>query len=386
MEADIKIYTLGRVKLEKAGEFLVDGSIGLPKKWYLFMVLFFHSHEILSISYLTEKLGMHDNEAPKQSLRMMVYRLRQDFQDIAGDKQIILTENGGYTFNSDIKVWLDLEQFETLKARGEEQKKSDNSQKAADLFHRAFELYRGPFMEGVDENLWILQQRKKYRSSYLEIVASLTELLQQQEKWQQAEEVLETALQYCPLETELHNWMIEINGKMNNYHQARRRAEQSAAFFQRNGLQVPDKISEHLTREEDPGQVRDPGEFIRENRAMEEGEIVECGSMTLHENFAVMKNMLEQQISLLNFKLDLADADTKGARKLNRAENLFSTVLKDNLSDKSVFCHWQQGHFVVLTAELESGEVETFYEQLIDEISARSDLAELQINFEWERL
>lgn len=382
MQSDIKIYTLGSVKLEKGEETLVEGSSSLSKRWYLYMVLFFHSHETLSIPYLTEKLDMQDNDSPKQSLRMMVYRLRQNFADIPGDEEIIITDNGGYTFNSDIEVWLDIAQFEKFKAQAEEHKENNNWDQAADFFQRAFELYRGPFMEGLEENLWILQQRKKFRSLYMEIVEDLTDILEDRDKYIEAEEVLETALKYCPLETKLHNKMIKITRKAENQYQARKRAEQAVTFFQRNGLEVPEEIEQHLGSQDGPVQYKDPAEFIKENSAAKEDEIVECSPLNLYETYEIMRNSQEHEVNFLNFKIEGEDEPGK----LTRAEEVLSEALHDNLDCFSVLCHWQEGHYVVLNSEAEAAEPETIYNQVAEDFHSQNDLTGVELNYYTEEL
>lgn len=378
MQTDIKIYTLGSVKLEKDGETLVEGSSGLSKRWYLFMVLFFHSHETLSIPYLTEKVGMHENESPEQSLRMMVYRLRQNFSDIAEEEEIILTENGGYTFNSEVEVWLDIVQFEKLKARAEEHKQNNNREEAISSYRGAFELYRGPFMQGLEENLWILQQRKKYRSLYLDIVDNLTDLLREAGKLQEAEEVLEAALKFCPLETEIHNKMIDITREAENQYQARKRAEQSVTFFQRNGLKVPEKIEQHLKSQETVMQMRDPAEFIREKEAASEEEVMECSPLKLFDLYEVMKNIQKEEVALLNFKIKTSGEPGE----LTRAENVLKTVLKEKLEHFAVICHWQDGHYVVLDASLKTEEMDEFYLQVVDDFQSQDEISGVKLQYE----
>ena len=378
MKQSISIYTLGQIKIEKEEEILVESSTGIPGKWALFLVLYFHAHETLSLDYLVEKLGMDQNETPRQSLRMMIYRLRRDFADMEAGEEVILTENGGYTFNSELEVWLDAARFEELSSEGKEE--ADQAK-----LRRVMDLYNGPFMAGLEENLWILKQRRRYRKMYRETVNRLTDLLVEEERYAGAEEVLDEALKYCPLENEIHARLVEVARRAESYQHARQRAEESAAFFQQNGLQVPEEIREHLkpsaadAEGETPLRMRDPLACIRERSAAGGEGPEELGPITFTEVAASLRGFAGENLCLLSFKLEEAEDDgsADAGGNLSGAERILFSSLEENLPGDCLFCRWQQGHFLALTrddGERDEGEkAESLQEKIMSEMEQRKE-------------
>lgn len=373
---DIKICTLGNIKIVSGGDTFVDSSAGIPRKWSLFLVLYFHAHETLSVQYLIEKMALEQNEAPEQSLRMMIYRLRRDFSHL--DKEVILTDNGGYTFNSDLDVWLDAAHFEKLREEGEKASGEGVLSRETDSLREAFELYNGPFMAGIEENLWILQQRKRFRAQYMEVVEKLTDILEEQEEYEKAEEILSSALKHCPLEGEIHGRMIELARESGNYRLARQKAEESVAFFRKNGLQIPDELQKHFDSTRSPLQKQDPVEFFRQRQAARDSGVGECGPLTLFEIYSALEKA-GKDVEVFNFEIEGRGSSSK----LRKAGQIFSEVMQKRSDEIYAYCRWEEGNYVALVsgdAISEERDPVAILKDIEEKFADRSSLEDIAIN------
>lgn len=108
-----------------------------------------------------------DSDNPTNALKFAIHRLRNALKDIEGlpETEMIVTTSNGYQFNPEIKAELDTEIFEKNVLNA----KSDTE---LSLYHDCIELYKGDFLEGIEEE-WVITDRGYYRSILTQICHTL---------------------------------------------------------------------------------------------------------------------------------------------------------------------------------------------------------------------
>ena len=99
--------------------------------------------------------------------RSTLYRLRQALY-----RDSVILDNGLYRIGTANGYWLDVEAFDDLLDRSERSRSRDS---AIPLLERALQLYRGPYLEGVDGE-WALVERERLEMRYLSSMEQLAGL------------------------------------------------------------------------------------------------------------------------------------------------------------------------------------------------------------------
>ncbi len=108
-----------------------------------------------------------DSDNPTNALKFAIHRLRNALKDIEElpETELIVTTSNGYQFNPEINIELDTEVFEKNILNA----KSDTE---LSLYHDCIELYKGDFLEGIEEE-WVITDRGYYRSILTQICHTL---------------------------------------------------------------------------------------------------------------------------------------------------------------------------------------------------------------------
>lgn len=152
-----------------------------------------------------------DTERCASALRVTIHRLR----DMLDDPAAVRVDDGSAWLDEDL-VWVDAYAFERCHAS------------AADgdpaLVARALSLYTGPFLSTDHDASWALSRRERLRGRLESLVLSAAGRLEGAERWQEALDLYETALQREDLIESLHR------GRMACLAALGREAEAIAAF------------------------------------------------------------------------------------------------------------------------------------------------------------
>lgn len=155
-------------------------SLKAGKKTLSFLQYLIVNHERnISATELIEQFWAEDTSAPGGALRRMVFKVRELLEDMFPEKEnLLLTLQGCYTWNPEVRLEIDAEQFETvcLEARKEE------GEKKCEMLLQAIILYKGDFLSGNDSD-WTVAPRQYYQTLYLDACKKVLPLLYEKEQW-----------------------------------------------------------------------------------------------------------------------------------------------------------------------------------------------------------
>ncbi|MGQ9599543.1 MAG: tetratricopeptide repeat protein [Anaerolineae bacterium] len=184
----LAIYALGVPRVELNGK---------PVQWTtaqsrdLFYCLLLHP-EGLRKEEIGEKFWPeHDPLRLDGIFRSTLYRLRRTLF-----RESVIFEDGLYRFNWETNYWFDVQVFEQLVDRSEQECSRDRL-KGIQLLEEALALYRGEYLEGVGYE-WCMLERERLHRRFLTALETLARLYADQRQLEQAIEVYQRLLAQDP--------------------------------------------------------------------------------------------------------------------------------------------------------------------------------------------
>jgi DNA-binding SARP family transcriptional activator len=133
----------------------------------------------------------------------------------------LLFRNGVYRLNPEVGWEVDVVEFHALADEGRKLAEGDQPEPAAEVWQRAWKLYRGPFLQGYYE-AWITARRETYQRRYLELLRDLGELLDRLGRKAEAMDAYRTALVEDPFQERVHVEVMRLYAEQGRRDLARR--------------------------------------------------------------------------------------------------------------------------------------------------------------------
>ena len=176
---------------------IMNKPIGKKQMEFLTYLIINNTRKITSAE-LIEHFWPDSGKDPANSLKNMMHKTRILLQTVFPEAgELILTQSGGYEWNHNVKMNLDVEHFEFLY---HETKKGDTY--TLDEKMHAAELYGGDILPGNSAE-WIEHLNIYYRTIYIDVCRELTQSLLETERW---EDVIRICKQAYILEPEIEEF------------------------------------------------------------------------------------------------------------------------------------------------------------------------------------
>lgn len=176
----LRIYTLGGFELFRGDERISDDVFKSWKQRFLLARLAGSSRPI-STERLVDEFWPEGGEAGKGSLNVSFSRIRKVLRPSPWPVELdyVLRDKGRLSLNWSLPIWHDLAEFERLAQNpdgaGEEQ---------IELWQRAVQLYRGPYLENCYQD-WAIAQREQCERLLLEVLQRLIGRLRDLQRWKE---------------------------------------------------------------------------------------------------------------------------------------------------------------------------------------------------------
>lgn len=325
----------------------------------LLIYILIHREHPITIQELADALWSEDEtDNPAGALKNLMYRLRNTMKKNLGETDYILTSRGVYYWNPEVKVSLDIEQFENY---CEEAKKNTDSGKQIKNYEKAIALYQGDFMPKIMDKHWVVTLSAYYHSMLLSAIKSLAGLYLKEERYEDVEHICSYGLKYDSVDEWLHCNMITALMKQNKQKLAMEGYETAAkalydALGVRNSAQLEEVHKELLKMSK--GAEAEDMESVHKDMQEEEapdGAYV-CGYPVFREMYRLEARKISrlgksEYILLLTLKLeeDKAAGNEKMEKYLiNQAMNQMEEVLKQALRIGDVAARYSDSQYVGL--------------------------------------
>lgn len=201
----IKVRMLGEFSIQKDGAVVSDSGNRSKKVWLLLAYMLFYRRRAVTPEELVALLwGDEEKSAnPMNALKTMFHRVRACLDQIGPNmgRQLIIRRGGCYTWNPNIPVELDIDQFEALCQAGGEAE--EETQKLG-AWQKALALYQGDFLAKLSYEPWVAPVSAHYHNLYIQTMLETVDLLEQRQSWKEIELLCRAAVGHEPYLEELY--------------------------------------------------------------------------------------------------------------------------------------------------------------------------------------
>ena len=174
-EADVTALILGPLELSVAGRHVVRWNS--LKARAVFQYLLIHRGRPVRRDVLMDlQWPNHTYTSARNNLNVALYSLRNTLEGPWRGTQPILYQDGCYVLNSEIKWWIDRDEFLSALSKAHSVRSSDHPRKAISYYQKAVELYRGSLFEDDPTGDWYLVEQRHLNELYLQALESLGEI------------------------------------------------------------------------------------------------------------------------------------------------------------------------------------------------------------------
>lgn len=292
----VQIRMLGSFTLVCGDKLISDESNRSKKVWALLAYLICHRGSAVSQKKLIELLWGDDPSSsnPENALRITLHRLRGQLDELwpGAGKELILHKNSGYSWNPQVPVSVDSDDFEALF-----QEKDPDPARRLDICLEALSLYRGEFLERQSSENWVIPVTTHYHNLFVVLTLEAAALLGEQQRHEEAAQLCRRCITVEPYHEPLYQMLMrqlaaagDAKGAAAVYESLRKRlfddfgirpSEQTRAVY-REAAHTPgdralpiDEVLEHLQEPEIiPGAMQCDYDYFKvlchaESRAME---------------------------------------------------------------------------------------------------------------------
>jgi len=202
-EVYIKVEMLGSFVIAYGDSIITEQVKRSSKIWKLLQYLITYRGKSIPQEELIEVFC--DGEVvgnPGSALRTMVYRARTALAEsgLPNAEDLIVSKNGGYSWNNSVLCEVDTEEFESLVKKagmdiGEEERLG--------LLLKAASLYKGDFLPNSSGDMWVMPLSRWYRSLFISCVHDALSMLGKDGRSAEAEELCIKALRLDPFDEKM---------------------------------------------------------------------------------------------------------------------------------------------------------------------------------------
>ena len=116
-----------------------------------------------------------DPESARNNLNVSLHSLRSALREIT-ETPIVIFEKGNYLLNPDLRIWIDVDEFEDQLHAGRQLESSGDLANAVRKYEVAASLYQGDFLEDDPYEEWPVLTREHLRVSYMETLDRLSRI------------------------------------------------------------------------------------------------------------------------------------------------------------------------------------------------------------------
>src|SRR5215831_16021297 len=174
-EADVTALILGPLELSVAGRQVVRWNS--LKARAVFQYLLIHRGRPVRRDVLMDlQWPNHTYTSARNNLNVALYSLRNTLEGPWQGLQPILYQDGCYVLNSELKWWIDRDEFLSELSRAQLVRSSGQPMKAISHYQTAAELYRGSLFEDDPAGDWYLAEQRHLNELYLQALEILGDI------------------------------------------------------------------------------------------------------------------------------------------------------------------------------------------------------------------
>jgi DNA-binding SARP family transcriptional activator len=175
-------------------------------------------------------------EMARNNLNVALHSLRKAVRDVTL-LPVIRFEDGSYSFEPNMQVWLDIEEFERCVKAGQRLEERNQLPAAINEYEAAVSLYQGDFLEQNPYEEWTVLDRERLRIAYLDTLDRLSQIYFEEERYSACRSACQLILMRDPCREDAHCHLMRCYSRQGQHHLALRQYQMCAEAL-RGELQV----------------------------------------------------------------------------------------------------------------------------------------------------
>ena len=203
----ITIQMLGEFSLSTQTQKISDRDNRSRKLWLLLAFLIHNRCRTISHEELTDLLwDGADRSNSGGALKTTFHRVRSSLNSLwpSAGHDLILRGEGGYRWNSDAPVTLDIDDFERLCSA-----QADGEAAQLQIYLQALSLYRGDFLAKMSDDPWVAPICAHYHALYLQVLGKTLPLLMERGRSGEAADLCRAASAVAPHDASIHRYWMQ---------------------------------------------------------------------------------------------------------------------------------------------------------------------------------
>lgn len=204
----LQIQMFGDFTLRNGDAVISDNRNRTKKVWLLLAYLLHERGRIISRKELISLLWGEDTSSstPENALKITLHRTRSLLDQLgpSAGHQLVIWQDNGYTWNTEVPMTLDIAEFDRL-CTAEYQ--DEETRLAA--YVDALKLYQGNFLSNLPAEGWILPLSSCYHKLYMETVLYTAPLLTAHARYEESIDILKKAITMKPCSEQLYLLLMQ---------------------------------------------------------------------------------------------------------------------------------------------------------------------------------
>ncbi len=330
----LTVKMLGGFSIERNGNRVDDHSNRMRKVWLLLAYLIYSRNSRVTQDNLFSLLrssGSDDAADPNGRIKAMFYRARTMLNQLDEDAghQLIRHKGGSYSWNTDVPLYLDVEEFDRLCGTAAEA--ADDALRL-ELYEQALSIYSGDFLPKLATEPWVMPINTYYHQMYLTAVQQTLSLLEGLERWTEAAALCEKALSVEPYSEELYQHLMRSRIALDDRAGALTAYEEMSEVLFSNFGVMPSEESRQLYRDaaRETGGITVPAGTVRE--MLKEPAGAKGAMLCEYDFFKLLYQVQARSIVRSGDTVHIALLSLHGYGKKELARRSLDTAM-DNLQD-----------------------------------------------------
>ncbi|MDO4531982.1 MAG: BTAD domain-containing putative transcriptional regulator [Bacillota bacterium] len=200
------IRMLGEFSLRYGENDISDSGNRAKKVWQLLAYLICQKERSVPRQELIQLLWGDDSSSsnPENTLKITFHRARTLLDQLwpTAGHDLILRQEGGYKWNSEIPTEIDIEQFEHLSHQ------EGDAEERLDAMLSALTLYHGDFLSKLSAEPWVIPISTHFHNLYIQTILAVCPLLSARGRHEEAVDICRRAITLEPYHEPLHQQLI----------------------------------------------------------------------------------------------------------------------------------------------------------------------------------
>lgn len=354
-EEILQIQVLGKFTLQYGEAVVSDEDDRSRKMWTVLAYLIYHREKVISQQELVDLCWGEDTRSsdPHNALKSVVHRIRSTLdklQDGLG-KDLLRRKSGCYTWNTDIPIRVDAEEFEALCHQAE----ALEGEAQLETYQQALALYANDLLPKLSSELWLVPLVTYYHRLYLQATETCLLLLERQDRIQETILLARQAVRIEPYQEALYAHLIRALLKTGNQKGAIAVYEEMSELFFSNFGVMPSDALRALYREA-TRTVNNHALSMEDLREQLKEEQVAGGAMLCAYDFfrilyhaqARMMARTGSAVHLCLLSVAAKDGSELPKRSLDRAMENLQEMIRQNLRKGDVASQCSVSQYVIL--------------------------------------